>query len=180
MTTINGTGTISVNSGTLAVALENSSGEDCTLVIGASGKLTLADGKTLTVKNFTNRGNATGGGTGWLTVTGTLTPGNEIKRVTLANGSTVKASATTTQRISWGFSATGTVTIDASEITKAQLEAAEDERIPVLTVPTTDAGGSWAVANPPAASIRAKWVDNGDDTSTLYLAKSTGLMVIIR
>lgn len=180
MTTINGTGTISVNSGTLAVALENSSGEDCTLVIGASGKLTLANGKTLTIKNFTNRGNATGGGTGWLTVTGTLTPGNEIKRVTLANGSTVKASATTTQRISWGFSATGTVTIDASAITSAQLKAAADQRIPVLTVPTADAGGSWAVANPPAASIRAKWVNNGDGTSTLYLCKTPGTIFIIR
>ena len=176
-TTITGAGNISVNSGTLAVTQQDSTGEDCTLIIGASGKLTLADGKTLTVKNFTNRGNATGGGTGWLTVTGTLTPGNEIKRVTLADGSTVKASATTTQTILYGFSVPGAVTIDASEITKEQLEAATDQRIPVLTVPTSGAGGSWTVSNPPTASIRAKWVDNGDGTSTLYLCKTQGFII---
>ncbi len=179
-TTIYGDGTIAVNSGTLSVTQQDSAGEDCTLIIGASGKLTLANDKTLTVKNFTNRGNATGGGTGWLTVTGTLTPGNEIKRVTLADGSTVNASATTTQRISYGFSVPGTVTIDASEITKEQLSAAVEQRIPVLTVPTANRGGDWIVANPPVTCVRAKWVDNGDDTSTLYLCRSHGTIFIIK
>ena len=76
--------------------------------------------------------------------------------MTLADGSTVKASATTAQTVNNGFTAPGTVTIDASDITKAQLEDAADERIPVLTVPTSAKGGTWTVVNPPVDGCRAK------------------------
>ena len=151
-------------------------GNGCTLTIGLGATLTLGYG--LSVKNFTNGGNI--GGSGTLTVTGTLTPGNEIPKLTLSNGATVKAPATQAQVVSTTFTATGAYTIDASEITKAQLDAAEEQRIAVLTVPTSQKGGTWTVVNPPVAGVRAKWVNNGDGTSTLYIAKPTGLMVVFR
>ena len=180
-TTINGIGTIAVKGGKLFTTMANSTGADCTLIIGENGTMDLGQG--LTVKNFTNGGTATGNnsqGQSWLTVTGTLTPGNALKRLTLADGSTVKASATTAQTVNNGFTAPGTVTIDASDIAKAQLEDAADERIPVLTVPTSAKGGTWTVANPPVDGCRAKWVDNGNNTSTLYIAKPTGLILVFR
>ena len=40
-------------------------------------------------------------------------------------------------------------------------------------------GGTWTVANPPVAGARAKWFDNGNNTSTLYIVESTGVMVIV-
>jgi len=76
--------------------------------------------------------------------------------LTLADGSTVKASATTAQTVNNGFSAPGTVTIDASDITKAQLDAAAGQRIPVLTVQTSAKGGTWTVVTPPVDGCRAK------------------------
>ena len=180
-TTINGAGTINVTGGTLLIPMyASSTGDDCTVAIGAGGTMLLANGCSLTVKNFTNGGTISTNQTGMLTVTGTLTPGKEIPKLTLTGGAEVKASATTAQTVSTTFSATGTITIDASDITKAQLDAATDQRIPVLTVPTTDKGGTWTVDNARVAGARAKWVDNGDDTSTLYLCKPHGMMIIIR
>ena len=137
--------------------------------------MNIGDRSSLTVKNFTN-GGSFGTGTGMLTVTGALTPGNGIPRLTFADGATVKATGTE-QVVSTTFYATGAYTIDASAITKAQLDAAEDQRITVFTVPTTDKGGTWTVSG---LGARAKWVDNGDDTSTLYLCKPHGMMIIIR
>ena len=180
-TTITGTGTINVTGGTLTFPdYASSTGNDCTVAIDAGGSMLLGDGSSLTVKNFTNGNTILTTKIGTLTVTGTLTPGNEIPKLTLSDGATVKASATVTQVVSTTFSATGACTIDASAITKEQLDAATDQRIPVLTVPTANKGGTWTVDNAPVADARAKWVDDGDDTSTLYLCKPHGMMIIFR
>ena len=178
-TTINGDGTIMVESGTLSIVHNDTSGDKCTLVIGEGGRIELADDTMLTVRNFTNRGDAYYGGTGWLTVTGTLTPGSNLKRVALNDGATVKALATASQKILYAFAASGTITIDASAITARQLKESENG-IPVLIVPTVYKGGTWAVSNPPISGCRTKWVDNGDNTSTLYLCRSRGTRIIIR
>ena len=178
-TTITGDGMIAVNAGTLSVTQRDSVGEDCTLIIGAGGNLALADDMTLTIKNFTNNGNAYGGGTGWLTVTGTLATGNILKRVALNDGATVKASATAPQMVKFAFSAVGTVTIDASEITREQLKGSESG-IAVLVVPTEYKSGTWRVSNSPVADVYTKWKDNEDNTSTLYLCRPSGTMIIVR
>ena len=176
-TTVTGTGKVVVESGNL-VTYGTTGGNDWTLETGAGGTLTI-NGSAVTVGNFVNGGSVSGNAT--LTVNGTLTPGSAaINKLTLASGATVKASATQAQTVSTTFSAPGSVTIDASEITREQLKAADDQRIPVLTVPTSQKDGTWTVATPPLADVRAKWVNNGDDTSTLYLCKSQGTIFIIR
>jgi hypothetical protein len=171
-TTIEGGGEIVAN-GVLSVPMGSSSGADCTLTIASGG--TLHGNGTLSVKNFTNNG--TINNTAMLTVTGTLTPANEIPRLTLASGATVKATGTT-QTVSTTFSASGTITVDASEITKAQLDAGD---VPVLTVPATfnHSGVTWNVTGAAIEGARAKWrTDEGGATKTLYVGKSTGLMLI--
>jgi T5SS/PEP-CTERM-associated repeat protein/autotransporter-associated beta strand protein len=179
-TTITGSGVINVANGTLQCVRYGASGEDCTVSVGENGTFRIEAGLTLTVKNFVNGGHINTDGHGTLAVTGTFTPGSAaINKLTLASGATVKASSTTSQTVLETFSASGAYTIDASDITKAQLEEAEEQRIPVLTVPTENKGGTWTVSNPPVNGARAKWVNNGDGTSTLYIAKSTGLTVII-
>ena len=178
-TTIKGDGTIMVESGTLSIVHNDTSGDECTLVIGEGGRIELADDTMLTVRNFTNRGDAYYGGTGWLTVTGTLTPGSNLKRLALNDRATVKALATASQKILYAFAASGTITIDASEITPQQLKESENG-IPVLIVPTLNKGGTWEVSNPQISGCRTKWVDNGDNTSTLYLCRSHGTRIIIR
>ena len=185
-TTITGAGTINVVGGTLTqrgtssgdAGKQSSTGADCTLVIGSGTTLTIGTCQTLTVKNFTNTGTINTSQNGTLTVTGTLTPGNAIKNLTLANGSTVKATGTA-QTVSTTFSATGTITVDASEITKAQLDEGD---VAVLTVPAAfnHSGATWDVSGEQVAGTRAKWrTDAGGATKTLYVAKSTGLTVII-
>ncbi|MBO7686973.1 MAG: hypothetical protein J6V72_11350, partial [Kiritimatiellae bacterium] len=122
-TTITGAGTINVVGGTLTqrgttsgdAGKQSSTGVDCTLVIGSGTTLTIGACQTLTVKNFTNTGTINTSQNGTLTVTGTLTPGNAIKNLTLAKGSTDKATGTA-QTVSTTFSATGAITVDASEI----------------------------------------------------------------
>ena len=174
-TTISGTGMVYANSWGLGV--NNTIGEDCTISVGPNSKM--AFNGSLSVKNFVNGAGAEPLNAGILTVTGELTPGSKmIPKLTLASGATVKATGTA-QVVNTTFTATGAYTIDASEINKAQLDAATDERIPVLTVPTENKGGTWTVSNPPVNGARAKWVNNGDGTSTLYIAKSTGTMMII-
>ena len=178
-TTITGDGTIYVEHGWLHPKNKGSVGNNCTLNIPSGGALNLE--ANLTVSNFVNStksGNIKGSSI--LTVTGQLTPGSAaIPKLTLADGATVKATGTK-QTVSTTFSASGTVTIDASAITAQQLKAAENNRIPVMTVPTEDKGGNWTVANALFPSARAKWVDNGNDTSTLYLCKYHGTIFIIR
>ena len=180
-TTISGTGTIRVRHGFLNTTSQASIGEDCTLDVPNGGALTLnAD---LTVKNFVNgtindiAGNAT------LTVLGTLTPGTKaIPKLTLASGATVKATGTA-QVVSTEFSASGTITVDASAISAAALREAGETGVAVLTVPAAfnPLNAKWDVPGEQVPDTRRKWrTDVGGTTKTLYVAKPSGLMVIIR
>ena len=172
-TTISGTGTILVKKGTLWATQTESGGLDCTVSIGSEGKLNL--GKNLTVKDFVNNGTISGSAT--LTVLGELTPGNVVTNLTLASGATVKATGTA-QTVSTTFSASGTITVDASGITKEQLDAGN---VAVLTVPSSfnTSSVTWNVSGEQIAGTRAKWRTDGT-TQTLYLCKHIGLMVIFR
>ena len=118
-------------------------------------------------------------GAGALVVKGTLTPGNDIKRLTLADGSTIKVSATQVQTVTTAFSASGTITVDVSEITKEQLDAGN---VAVLTVPSSfnTSSVTWKVSGEQIAGTRAKWRANEDGTKTLYIARSNAFRVIIR
>ena len=172
-TTISGTGTILVKKGTLYATQRDSVGLDCTVSIGSEGVLNL--GKNLTVKDFVNNGTISGSAT--LTVRGELTLGNVVANLTLASGATVKATGTA-QVVSTTFAASGTIIIDASEITKAQLDAGD---VPVLTVPAAfnPSGITWNVSGAPVADARTKWrTDEGGSTKTLYVGRPTGLTVV--
>ena len=194
-TTITGDGTVAVNGGTVQCLYGDSShhdnviGTDCTMNIGASGKLRIDNDLSLTVKNFCNGGTIIApfkSGNTWyaqgtLVVTGELTSGNAIPILTLADGATVKATGTA-QTVSTTFNASGAITIDASEITADDLKNATDGRIPVLTVPSSFNTGSatWSLYCPNAnGSLR--WVTNdGGSTKTLYLSQLKGLVFIIQ
>ncbi len=187
-TTITGDGTINVEKGTLQCARADSTGANCTLNIGASGELRIDGTKTLCVSNFYNGGtlyngnNFSGTAYGTLLVNGTLTTGNAMTNITLAAGATVKATGAP-QVVSGTFSASGTITVDASEIDAQTLKAAGETGIPVLTVPATFNPSSVErnVANSVVNGVCAKWrIDEGGNTKTLYIARSSGLMVIIR
>ena len=104
-----------------------------------------------------------------------------IKKLTLVDGSVVKASATVTQTVSTAFSASGTIYIDASDITKAQLDAGD---VPVLTVPDTfnHSGVTWNITGAAIPNATTKWKTDPNDSSrkTLYIAQPTGLVVFFR
>ena len=184
-TTVSGTGKILVAEGKLC-ACESSSGEKFTLEIGESGQLVLdkASGGTantdFTVGDFVNNGtdNSSDNG-GSLVVKGTLSPGNAIKKLKLANGATVRASVTKKQTVTTTFAASGTITVDASEITKEQLNAGD---VAVLTVPAAfnHSGATWGVTGTNVDRVRAKWRVNEDGTKTLYIARNDAFRVIIR
>jgi len=181
--TITGDGTINVNGGTFQCARANTTGANCTLNIGASGELRIDGTMTLCVSNFYNGGklangnNFSGTAYGTLLVNGSLTTGNAMTNITLAAGATVKATGTP-QVVSGTFSASGTITIDASEITEAVLKA---DKVPVLTVPSSfgTSSANWAVSNAPITDTRVKWMSDGD-TKTLYLAKPTGMILVFK
>ena len=184
-TTITGEGTIAVESGTLQCLSRNSTGTGCTLNIGVGGTLRIDNNLSLTVKNFHNGGTYyvySGYGLGTLVVTGTLTTGNKVTKLTLANGATIKATGTA-QVVSTTFFASGTIYVDASAITKEALKNAANERIPVLTVPDSfdEKGVNWVAANSTIPNVRVKWeIDEGGKTKTLYLCRSSGTMIIVR
>ena len=184
-TTITGDGKINVNGGTFQCARANTTGANCTLNIGASGELRIDGTKTLCVSNFYNGGKLANGnifsGTayGTLLVNGTLTPGNAMTNITLAAGATIKATGTA-QVVSETFLASGAITVDASKITKAQLDEGD---VAVLTVPAAfnHSSVTWNVRNATVKDVRAKWrINEGGETKTLYIARSSGLRVIIR
>ena len=184
-TTVSGTGKVFVEEGKLAV-YRDTHGDDWSLEIGPTGYFVVGDlpsGNTLSVGNFVNNGtDGSDANAGALIVKGTLTPGNVIKRLTLANGATIKATGTA-QVVSTTFSASGTITIDASAITKEALKNAANERIPVLTVPDSfdEKGVNWVAANSTIPNVRVKWeIDEGGKTKTLYLCRSSGTMIIVR
>jgi hypothetical protein len=176
-TTVTGTGTVVIDDGKL-VSFDLSQGDDWTLDVRANGTVNI-NGTGLTVGNFVNGGSCSG--TAKLTVKGMLTPGNAaIANLTLAAGATVKATGTA-QVVSTTFAALGAITVDASEITKEQLNAAETG-VAVLTVPTAQVpSGVPSVSGAPIDGTRAKWrTDEGGATKTLYIGRPTGLMVIFR
>jgi hypothetical protein len=174
-TTISGTGTIFVKKGTLYAIENDSVGLDCTVSIASEGGLNL--GKNLTVKNFVNNGKISGSAT--LTVLGELAPGNPVPKLTLADGAKIKA-ATQAQTVSTTFRASGTITIDASEITKDQLKVAGVTGIPVLTVPAVPSDAKWNVTGVKVDRVRAKWRVNEDGTKTLYIVRRDGFRIIVR
>ena len=180
-TTITGDGTIALTGGCTVVIPNNtaSGGADCTLTVGSGTTLNM--GGNLSVKNFTNNGTiGTLGGT--LTVTGTLTPGSDIRSLTLASGATIKATGTA-QTVSTTFAASGTITVDASEIDAQTLKAAGETGIPVLTVPASfnTSSATWSVSGEPISGTSTKWrTDEGGTTKTLYIAQPIGLIVIFR
>ena len=178
-TTISGTGTILVKKGTLYATQRDSVGLDCTVSIGSEGGLNL--GKNLTVKDFVNNGTISGSAT--LTVLGELTPGNAINKLTLADGSTVKATGTA-QVVSTTFAVSGdgdkTIKVDASALTSETLRAGD---VAVLTVPDTfnHSGVTWNVTGAAILNATAKWrTDEGGETKTLYVGRPTGLMIIFK
>ena len=179
-TTISGTGTIEVSHGYLNL-VRASTGEYCTLKVLNGGALIL--GANLTVKNFENGTVDNITGTSTLTVKGTLTPGTKaIPKLTLASGATVKATGTV-QVVSTEFSASGTITVDASAISAAALREAGETGVAVLTVPAAfnPLNAKWDVSGEQVPDTRRKWrTDVGGTTKTLYVAKPSGLMVIIR
>ena len=175
-TTITGGGTIAL-AGSCTVVIpndRNSTGEDCTLIVGSGTTLNI--GGSLSVKNFTNNGTIGALG-GTLTVTGKLTPGSAVKNLTLANGATVKATGTA-QTVSTTFAVSGTgdktIIIDASAIDAGTLKAAKETGIPVLTVPAEfdPSGVTWNVTEAAVGGTRAKWSENA-----LRLYPPTGLMI---
>ena len=181
-TTVSGTGKVFVEEGKLAV-YGDTHGDDWSLEIGPSGYLLIGNspvGNTLTVGNFVNNGtDSSDANAGSLIVKGTLTPGNAIKRLTLADGATVKASVTKKQTVTTTFAASGTITVDASEITKEQLNAGD---VAVLTVPAAFnySDVKWNVTGANVDRVRAKWRVNEDGTKTLYIARNDAFRVIIR
>ena len=181
-TTVSGTGKVFVESGKLAT-YGNTHGDSWSLEIGTSGYFALANtpsGNTLTVGDFVNNGkDDSDSGAGALVVKGTLTPGNNVKKLTLADGSTVKATATKKQTVTTTFAVSGTgdktITIDASAIDAETLKAAKETGIPVLTVPAVPSGVTWSVTGAAVGGTRAKWSEN-----TLRLYPPIGLMVIFQ
>ena len=195
-TTIIGDGIIAVNGGTVQCVYGHSNlgnvngGEDWTLNIGVGGTLRIDNDVFLTVKKFHNGGTVVAPfkeganlyAQGTLEVTGTLTSGNSIPILTLANGATIKATGTA-QVVSTTFSASGTIYVDASAITKEDLKNAANERIPVLTVPATFSHRdvTWQVVGSDIPGLRARWETNeGGATKTLYVCRSSGTMIIVR
>ncbi len=187
-TTINGTGKILVVQGYLNCVTKDSKGENCTVVIDPGAALDL--GANLTVANFENNSNYDVVGNSTLSVTGTFKSNTDknIPKLTLADGATVKATGIA-QMVSTTFSVSGggdmkpSIAIDASEITAAALREAGETGIDVLTVPATfdHSSVTWNVTNAAVNSVRAKWrINEGGETKTLYIARSSGLKVIIR
>ena len=186
-TSVIGNGKVVVENGCLAV-YGNTHGEAWELEIGEEGKLVIGDlpaNNSLTVGKFINNGTDESRdeeGTGALVVMEMLTPGNVIKRLTLADGATVKATGIP-QVVSKTFSASGTIYADASKLDKAQLDEAADERIPVLTVPATFShkGVTCQVVGSDIPGLRTRWETNeGGATKTLYVCRSSGTRIIVR
>ena len=173
-TTVLGAGTVAVGNDGYLVVYNGSHGTDWGISVGEGGKCDV--GNTVVVSNFVNNGTILGGGT--LNVAGTLTAGNVIPRLTLADGATVKMTGTNAvQSVTTAFSASGSITIDASAISKADGNAAK--RMPILSVPSLPANVTWNLYDPLAGnrSLSAK-TEGG--RGVLYLKASTGLVVIVR
>ena len=173
-TTVLGAGTVVVSNGTFYAHKNASSGADWGIAVATGGTFTV--GVAVTVKDFVNGGTVNGGGT--LTVTGALTAGNEIPKLTLANGATIKMSATNAaQTVSSTFAANGTITVDATAISRR--DGNEAKIMPVLSAPSFPAGVTWQLYDP-YVSGRSLSIKTEGGGSTLYLKAQTGLVISVR
>ena len=173
-TTVLGAGTVAVGNDGYLVVYNGSHGTDWGISVGEGGKCDV--GNTVVVSNFVNNGTILGGGT--LKVTGTLTAGNEIPRLTLADGATIKMTGTNAvQNVTTAFSASGSITIDASAISKADGKAAK--KMPILSMPSLPANVTWNLYDPLVGN-RCLVSNTEDGRGVLYLKTPMGLMVIVR
>lgn len=183
--TITGSGVVNVANGTLQCVSYSSAGADCTLNIGANGMLRIDNNLSLTVKNFHNGGTYyvySGYGLGTLVVTGTLTTGNKVTKLTLGNGATIKMTGTdNAQTVTTTFSASGEIKVDGSEITRDALAEATGIGIPVLKVPASfdPKNVKWSVSGTDAGSRSLRWVAS-ESGKTLWLCRASGMMLIIK
>ena len=81
------------------------------------------------------------------------------------------------QNVTTAFSASGTITIDASAISKADGNAAK--KMPILSMPSLPANVTWNLYDPLVGN-RCLSAKAEDGRSVLYLKASTGLVVIVR
>ena len=170
-TTVLGAGTVVVSNGTLNACRAASAGADWGIAVATGGTFTV--GSNVRVKDFVNEGVVNGGST--LTVTGTLTAGNAIPKLTLTDGATVKLAGTNAaQRVSITLSASGTITVDASAVPQRDLYAAG--RVPVLTAPSIPSGVTWQLYDPQGVEGVLRTVAAGG-VSTLYLVPRNGLLI---
>ena len=80
------------------------------------------------------------------------------------------------QTVTEAFSATGTVTIDATAVNADGW----NDPVPVLTVPSKPTGVSWNIVTAPGVSKRRTyWVTEGE-TSTMHLGRHVAMRVILR
>ncbi len=173
-TTVLGTGTVAVSNGTLQ-AWNNTTGADWAIAVGTGGAFVA--NHTVDVKDFVNNGAAVGG-TGTLRVTGTLTAGNAIPRLTLADGATVKLSATNAaQTVSTALTASGTITLDISAVSRSDMYAAG--KVPVLAAPSIPSGVEWRIYDPNNCECGLRMI-TADGVSTLYVVPRTGLIISFR
>ena len=84
--------------------------------------------------------------------------------------------------VSSTFSASGTITVDASAITKEQFKDAGKEGISILTVPTSfnHKDVFWDVDGKRVDRVCEKWRVNEDGTKTLYIVRRDGFRIIVR
>ena len=145
-----------------------------TLAVLSDGILTLNN--DLSVHDFVNNGGIAGAGT--LTVGGTLTPGNAIPKLTLADGATVKLTGmNNAQSVTGTFAAAGTVNVDGSAISDADLKAAG--MVPVLSAPSLPTGIKQRFSAV-GASNRTFRVVTEDGVSTVYMSRTNGFTVFVK
>ena len=145
-----------------------------TLAVLSDGILTLNN--DLSVHDFVNNGGIAGAGT--LTVGGTLTPGNAISNLTLADGATVKLTdVNNAQSVTGTFAAAGTVNVDGSAISDADIKAAG--MVPVLSAPSLPASIKQRFSAV-SASNRTFRVVTEDGISTVYMSRTNGFMVFVK
>ncbi|MBP5510687.1 MAG: hypothetical protein J6Z49_07205 [Kiritimatiellae bacterium] len=145
-----------------------------TLAVLSDGILTLNN--NLSVYDFVNNGGIAG--TGTLTVGGTLTPGNAIPNLTLAEGSTVKLTGVNSaQAVTGAFATTGTVNVDGSAISDEELKAAG--MVPVLSAPSLPADIKQRFSAV-GANNRKFRVITEDGVSTVYMDKKMGFTIFVK
>ena len=145
-----------------------------TLAVLSDGILTLPE--DLSVYDFVNNGGIAGAGT--LTVNGTLTAGNAIPKLTLADGATVKLTGTNAvQSVTGTFAAAGRVNVDASAVSDEDLKAAG--LVPVLSAPSLPADIKQKMSAVGASNRRFRVVGEGG-VSTVYMTRVHGFTVFVR